>query len=70
VYTLPIRPPCCSTLLDIKSSWICIADIFASVSFDEGDRLRERLREPRRALARFLLAFFGDLLGEGGRLRE
>jgi hypothetical protein len=70
VYTLPIRPSCCSSLLDIKSSWICIEDIFASVSLDEGGRLRERLREPRRALARFLLTFFGDLLGERERLRE
>jgi hypothetical protein len=50
-------------LLDIKSSWICIAAIFATVSFVEGDELRERLRESRRALARFLLAFFGDFLG-------
>jgi hypothetical protein len=57
-------------LLDIKSSWICIAAIFATASFDEGDELRERLREPRRALARFLLAFFGDFLGERERLRE
>jgi hypothetical protein len=58
-------------LLDIKSSWICIAAIFATVSFVEGDELREqRLREPRRALARFLLAFFGDFLGEQERLRE
>jgi hypothetical protein len=40
------------------------------VSFDEGGKLWERLREPRRALARFLSAFFGDLLGEGERLRE
>jgi hypothetical protein len=57
-------------LLDIKSSWICIAAILATASFDEGDELRERLREPQRALARFLLAFFGDLLGERERLRE
>jgi hypothetical protein len=24
VYTLPIRPPCSCSLLDTKSSWICI----------------------------------------------
>jgi hypothetical protein len=56
-------------LLNIKSSWTCIAVILTTASFDEGDELRERLREPRRALARFLLAFFGDLLGERERLR-
>ena len=58
------------SLLDTKSSWICIAAIFATASFVEGEELRERLLEPRRALARFLLAFFGDFLGERERLRE
>jgi hypothetical protein len=47
-----------------------MATILAMASFVVGEELRERLLEPRRALARFLCAFFGDFLGERELLRE
>jgi hypothetical protein len=47
-----------------------MAAIFATASSVVGEELRERLLEPRRALARFLCAFFGDFLGERERLRD